>query len=323
MEQRSHIVPIILGVLIILAIIGGVIYVSTNTTVVTHEEEPETTTSPENQPAKNNTYHYGDITFTYPKDWTVEENMYYTPAGAGGVVGATFTHPRLTSEEDTITIGGRQVSCYTLLSIEEVTCMTVADLPIYTTSKNPEILHVFDSMVKTVAISRSEWITWSNPVKRYTIDFHRSMLDKGDTDYPAAPGLGYKADVFEFPETTFEGSTYSAASVSVLTTKTNCTVMPGQEQVVPAMSVKNIHGIQFEYREFIGAATSNRYTTYEYSTSQNELCYHISLFTHHTEPSVHAEDVSEIKVLENKNKEVANTLENIFNSMLSTFEFIE
>ncbi|MCC2630773.1 MAG: hypothetical protein K0S38_582 [Candidatus Paceibacter sp.] len=321
MEQRSSKIPIVLGIVMIVAIIAGVMYVTTNTSTIISEETENQQSVP---PSVNNqkTYSYGDITLSYPMDWKVEENTYYTPVGIGGVVGATFTPPSPKDEEDKINIGGHQVSCLAF-DAKITTCKTVADLPIYTASIDPGVLAVFSEMIKTAKISQPEWISWNNPAKNYTMYFNRTMIDKSDANFPAAPGKNLKADVFQFPEAMFASTTIREASVSVVTSEgTTCTSL-SEGIPAPETKTKSINGIQFNYYEFIGAAAGNLYTSYEYATSGNNMCYHIVYFVHSVNSGALAMSETEIKILDNKTKEVTQSLRDTFEYMVSTFEFIQ
>jgi hypothetical protein len=166
-----------------------------------------------------------------------------------------------------------------------------------------------------------EWITFTSTSDNFRIDFKSSMTELADQKYPPVPNSNIKATVFKFPKSLYAGGTIKEASVSVARTSLECSQWPDNENAVAATSTNVINGINYEYRIFGDAGAGNFYLTREYSTTKNNYCYRIVLFTHSTNPGIEADNETEMQILTEKNKEIDENFETIFDHMVATFEF--
>jgi hypothetical protein len=159
----------------------------------------------------------------------------------------------------------------------------------------------------------TEYTTWEDTIRGYTIDFLSSMTNKE----------GGSETIFTFPASMTEGGTYREAAVTIANTLTECSISTDGINTTNVIDTKTINGVEFEHRKYDGAAAGNRYLSDEYSTMRNGECFRIALFTHTI--STGATTGSEVgaAALDTKNKEIAKALETVFQKMLTTLTFTE
>lgn len=143
-----------------------------------------------------NTYRWRNLEFKYPSTWTVEKSYYQTPAQqAQGEspenIGLAIFPGTKSMGNDFISIGGRQVSCDPLEN--HTKCQLISSISdfIYTDSKNPDILKIFDRMLSTLKFIESEetadWKIYRNELLGFSLkvplEYQRSYVEP-QTMYP-------------------------------------------------------------------------------------------------------------------------------------------
>lgn len=323
MHRHSPLGPISIGTVLVLVIIGVAVLASLNKNIT--NEQAQNNQSATTTAVSNQTYTFQNVTVQYPSDWSIQENTYVNPAGNGGVVGATFTPAHQKDMSDQIGIGGQQVTCETF-NTDQITCTTIGDLPIYTGSKNPDVLAVFSTMIATASTTQPAWMKNTNELAGYSIEFKRDMTAKDNQPYPSEPSSGNTSTVFSFPAKFLEGSTYAPDSaISVSINDTTCEAVYADNTLVNTQSIqtKKIGSLTFQFVSWGDAGAGNRYETQEYSIEKNNSCYLISLFTHYGSPANVGDSPEAIDTLEAKNTEVKKNMKAIFDHMVSSFTFIK
>ena len=161
--------PIAIIIIIVLAVVlvGGVLAYQYWWTPIKETKIPEVET-PKDETVNWLIYNWGVLQFKYPQNWKVKKGYYRTPAqeAAGepaSVVGLSLFPEEWLTNQDSIGISGRQVNCSLF---GDNPCFIFFTIPVYPISKNPEILKVFDTFIKT--------ITYNNPDAAFQIIFPSS-----------------------------------------------------------------------------------------------------------------------------------------------------
>lgn len=163
------------------------------------------------------------------------------------------------------------------------------------------------------------WLTKTNSTLGFRMQYPPAMSVKDNQEYPPVPGEGITATVFTFPASQYAGGTTKDANVSVTKTQTVCTTWADGSNVVDVTATKTINGNVFEYRVLKDAGAGNFYSTFEYSTRQNNQCVRIALFTHVTSPSAEFPDLQTADAKTQKNNDIEKALLKTFEDMVSTF----
>ena len=86
--------------------------------------------------------------FGYPSDWLLEEHYYQFPDGASVVAALTvYKEGGTTTDQDAIHIGSIGADCQAL-NIPR--CYAMFNVPFYTSSQDPIIIEIFNSILSTV-----------------------------------------------------------------------------------------------------------------------------------------------------------------------------
>jgi|GEM_PF-3005653 len=136
----------ILFIIILVIVIAG--------SVLIYQELNHTESEPEWVLSEQKLYHFNGQDYYYPTSWILEEQKYLTPgqemAGEEPYVVGSYLRPKeQKNPSDVIGIGGRQIDCR--IFTEEYLCSSPGNYfgttPIYTKSKNPEVLKVYESLL--------------------------------------------------------------------------------------------------------------------------------------------------------------------------------
>lgn len=106
------------------------------------------------------------IKFKYPPDGQVDKVYYRTSAqevaGEPEILVGLIIHEKGTSSttQDVILVGGVQANCQTM---DAPRCSTYFNMPFYTYSTNPQVITVFEALLKTVG--------YDNPGSAFIINF--------------------------------------------------------------------------------------------------------------------------------------------------------
>jgi hypothetical protein len=307
-QKHLHIGLLISILLIILALVYG-LYVRMSVQQIAAEPVEQW-----------RTYTFGTVTFKYPNSWNARDDFYYTPAGYGGHIGATFTPPVPQEEVDLISIGGRQVSCEIFIT-QSMKCVMIADVPIYTASTNEDVVETFETMVRTARVDIPEWTQSNDETLGYSMDFYKGMTLHSMQPFPAFPSTKLTATVYTFPKSMLAQTSIKDASVSVTATSASCELWNDGASRMSVASTTRFNGLPFEYRTTQEGAAGNFYEVSEYSTTKDGQCFRIVLFIHGTNPGMQFEDSVSIEAMTLKNRQVIAELEAIYTRMASTFVF--
>lgn len=143
MNKKGFINIIIIGVVVVIIAAAGYFALTRKTA-----EAPATTQEAEDLATKDwKTYTWGSFQFQYPSNWKVEDEYYTTPASYTDKVAVIVSPPDQDLKNEFITIGGRQVNCDLITSVDSY-CVEILNIPIHTLSKNSKIIQIFELMVK-------------------------------------------------------------------------------------------------------------------------------------------------------------------------------
>lgn len=130
------------------------------------------------------------LTFKYPPGWTVERDIYKTPAqvdsgSSGGTVGLIlFSGIELAAGSvDFIEVGGRQTGCEAGFTQNYSRCIT-KPVVMWTLSNNQQILSIFDTIASTIVASRtdtSDWKTYRNEQYGFEVKYPNAWEVKDDS----------------------------------------------------------------------------------------------------------------------------------------------
>lgn len=168
-----------------------------------------------NETADWKTYRWSDLEFKYPQTWTVEKIYYQIPdQQANGEpspsIGLVIFPGAKPIGNDFIAIGGEltgpnHVSCYP--PENHTKCQELSDY-VYTDSNNPDILNVFDQLISTwkvVEIETTDWKTYRNEEYGFELKYPEDWVFNKRKGYIFGPGSTQLEDI-EFYEASYRYS---------------------------------------------------------------------------------------------------------------------